>query len=185
MQTLRFPVFAGMATVAAILAWQALLVLGVGGEDFFGASIAHAGLILFAAVVGGVLVGAAAVFGGVRGAATVSLLLLTVGVTSVVVWSSIPEPGFSATEFRSASAAGDYEEMERQAYRAVEQDALVGLMAAEARAALGEPSRIGRRQWIWHVGMINDFMGPGDDGALYVKFDGSRVVAAKVDVSAF
>ena len=55
--------------------------------------------------------------------------------------------------------------MEEQASRAVEQDA----------------------QWFWQLGMINDFIGRGDGGALYVRFDRSRsrVVAAKVDVAAF
>ena len=44
MQTYRFPIFVGItavATVAALLAWQALLVLGVGGDDFFAASFVH------------------------------------------------------------------------------------------------------------------------------------------------
>jgi hypothetical protein len=42
-------------------------------------------------------------------------------------------------------------------------------------------------QWVWQLGTINDFIGPGDGGALYVKFDRSRsrVIAAKVDVAAF
>ena len=194
----RFPVFVGIAaaaTAAALLAWWALLALGVGGDDFFGASIVHAGLILPVAVACGAVVGLAAVSSDrrrvdLRRAAAVSLLLLlATGVATIVVWSSVPEPAFSAEDFRSAAAAGDYEGMERQAYRAVEQEALIGLTTAEVRATLGEPSRTGRRsgQWIWELGMINDFMGPGDGGALYLKFDRSRsrVIAAKVDIGAF
>ena len=131
----RFPVFVGIAaaaTAAALLAWWALLALGVGGDDFFGASIVHAGLILPVAVACGAVVGLAAVSSDrrrvdLRRAAVVSLLLLVAGVATIVVWSSVPEPAFSSEDFRSAAAAGDYEGMEREAYRAVEQEALIGL----------------------------------------------------------
>jgi hypothetical protein len=196
-QISRLPLFMGIAavaTVAALLAWYALAVLEVGGDDFLGASIVHADLIFPVAMACGLVVGIAAVSTdrrrvGLRRAATVSLLLLASGVGLIVVWSSAPETAFSATKFRAAAAAGNDEELERQAHRAVEQDALIGLTAAEVRAALGKPSRIRRRrhQWSWELGMINDFIGPGDAGALYVRFDPSlsRVIAAKVDVSAF
>jgi hypothetical protein len=40
----RIPLFAGidaLATVAALFVWQASLILGVGGDEFFGASLVH------------------------------------------------------------------------------------------------------------------------------------------------
>jgi hypothetical protein len=120
----RDPLFlgvAGVATAAALLAWQAQLVLDVGGDDFLGASIVHADLILPVAPTCGLVVGLAAVSNdrrrvGLRRAAAVSLLLFAAGVAAVVAWSSVPEPAFSATQFRAAAAAGHDEEMERQAY---------------------------------------------------------------------
>jgi hypothetical protein len=41
-----FVAIAVTATAAALAAWQMLLVLGVGGDALFGASIVHPGLIL-------------------------------------------------------------------------------------------------------------------------------------------
>jgi hypothetical protein len=95
--------------------------------------------------------------------------------------------GFDASSFRAANAGGDLDTMETEARKAVDDQALMGMSAAELRRELGEPSRIGRRRqlYIWDLGMINDFIGPGDDGALYAEFDPSwrRVVSARVATS--
>ncbi len=49
------------------------------------------------------------------------------------------------------------------------------------------PSRIGRRRhvFVWQLGMIDDFIGPGDDGSLFVEFDRDwrRVRSAQVATS--
>ena len=62
-----------------------------------------------------------------------------------------------------------------QARNAVEADALIDLSAAQVKRTLGPPSRISRRRhlYIWDLGMINEYIGPGDEGALYVQFDRS------------
>jgi hypothetical protein len=101
------------------------------------------------------------------------------------LWTAAAAHGFDASRFRAANASGDFETMESQARKAVNDRALIGLSPRQVRRELGEPSRTGRRRqlYVWHLGMINDFLGPGDDGALYVEFDRSwrRVVSAQVD----
>ena len=119
-------------------------------------------------------------------AGVAALVLLALGAGAMAALASLPRPAFDAASFRSAAASGDDEQLERQAYRAVEQDVLLGLSRTEARRVLGKPDRISGtgHVWTWDVGMINDAMGPGDGGRLYVIFDPSgRVTSGKVDTS--
>lgn len=94
-------------------------------------------------------------------------------------------PEFDAERFKSASARGDLETLESEAHSAAEQHALRGLSPEQVRALLGGGSHIeeSSRTWVWELGMINDYIGPGDDGAFRVQFDPSwkRVINARVE----
>jgi hypothetical protein len=182
-----FVVLAVIGTCAALFASLALLLVGVGSDELFWAWFMRTDIVLALAAACGAIVGLAGAVrdtGALRRAAVAALLLLVVGTIAMATIRSLPQLPFSAAAFRSAPDPFESEQRERQAHRAVEQNALIGLSTAELRSALGEPDRIARRSnvWIWDLGMINDFIGPGDGGALYVTFDASwsRVVSAKV-----
>ena len=114
-----------------------------------------------------------------------ALLLLAVAPVLVLLardgvadWSR-----FDAQQFRSAAGRGDLDELERHAHAAVDQRALEGLTRERVRRLLGTPNRVAHRSraYVWDLGMINDFSGPGDQGALRVRFDRAwRVTAAEV-----
>jgi hypothetical protein len=188
----RLGTFVGIAVLAAmcaVAAWWSLLILGVGGGQFFGATIVHGNLVLPIGLACGAVVGLAGASGRARDrvlrrSVAASLVLLAAGVAAIVIWSSY-EPDFSAAEFRSARVPGKAEELQVQAYRAVQQDALVGLTPTQLRQALGEPTRIERRpqRWVWRLGPTDSFFGSGGTLTLYVTFDpkGSRVTSAKVE----
>jgi hypothetical protein len=96
-------------------------------------------------------------------------------------------PDFSADRFRAAAAQGDDDRLEVEARRAVDDRALIGFTADEVRRALGDPHEIARRGrvWVWQVGWINDFLGPGDGGAFVVRFDASRSRVTSAAVGQF
>jgi hypothetical protein len=164
--------------VLAWVGWWGLGSLGPFDDDvLLGASIMYFPVLLagVAAVGAGTgLIAAGSVVARPR------LILLGLGVVfaSIVVGLGAMgfasrERAFEASEFREAARNGDFETLEAQAYRAVESKALIGWSKARVRREMGPPGRTGprRRLWIWDVGMINDFLGPGDGGALYVQFD--------------
>ncbi len=189
-RALAFAGIAALGTVAAMACVLYLPSLGVGGDAAMWAIIAHYPLVILATVACGLAMAAAAVSNRRRSldprrllAATAVLLVLGVGALlapSAVVASW----DFDAAAFREARAEQDDDTLERQAHLAVEDRALIGRSRGELRGRLGAPDRIGRRRhlWVYDVGFINDFIGPGDAGYLYVRFDASwrRVVDARV-----
>jgi outer membrane PBP1 activator LpoA protein len=92
---------------------------------------------------------------------------------------------FDAAVFRDAAARDDEDQLTRQAYAAERQQALVGLSRARVHALLGrKPDEVWREvhSEAWDVGLVNDAMGPGDQGYLAVEYDRSwrRVVRVEV-----
>ena len=92
---------------------------------------------------------------------------------------------FDAAVFRDAAARGDADELTRQAYAAERQQALVGLSRDRVHTLLGRrPDKVLRNVRLedWEVGLVNDTMGPGDQGYLTVEYDRSwrRVVRVEV-----
>jgi membrane-associated protease RseP (regulator of RpoE activity) len=165
----------GAGFVAALGAFWLLQFFDDDGE-LLGAAIVHPEVVLVVALGCGAAIGIATASGNLRRGVAVAGVLGLLGVAAVaafLVWTT--ERGFSAREFRAAAAAGDLETMVAQARNAVEADALIDLSAAQVKRTLGPPSRISRRRhlYIWDLGMINDYIGPGDEGALYVQFDRS------------
>jgi hypothetical protein len=174
----------GAGFVAAIAAFWLLAVVefgGLGGGTLLVASLVHPEVVAVAAAGCGVAIGVATASGlphgaAVRRAAATAALLLLLGVAAVgafLVASDAAERDFSAERFRDAAAKQDLDTLEAEARKAVRARALIGMSTAQVRRQLGPPSRVGRRRqlYIWDLGMINDFAGPGDAGALYVKFD--------------
>jgi hypothetical protein len=115
----------------------------------------------------------------------VLVLLGVAGFVAFQLWTAAAAAGFDARRFPAANASGDLATMEDEAHRAVHDRALVGWSTARVRRELGPPSHIGERRhrFVWHLGMIDDVLGPGDEGAFFVQFDPSwrRVVSARVD----
>jgi hypothetical protein len=104
-----------------------------------------------------------------------TFVLLAVGVAIVQSvrdgWADARR--FDPAQFRAAAGRDDLEVLESAAYAAVREQALLGLPRGQVRMSLGEPDRVGRRSrtYIWDLGMINDTLGPGDEGAFRVRFD--------------
>lgn len=165
--------------VAVVLG--ALVVATAGSLAFFLGISGDARAQLYVAVVGIVataaLVGLAAAVGGHTRTALGAAAVVAISVGGVILW---PEPEFDATAFRRAHAAGDDEAVEVQARRAASQNALVGRSKDEIRRVLGSPDQATRREWAWYVGTVNDTLGPGDEGLLYVRFRGDRALSAEV-----
>jgi hypothetical protein len=95
------------------------------------------------------------------------------------------ETQFDAAVFRDAAARNDDEQLNRQAYAAERQQALVGLSRHRVHALLGrKPDELWPevRSDAWLVGWVNDTLGPGDQGYLAVEYDRSwrRVVRVEV-----
>jgi hypothetical protein len=95
------------------------------------------------------------------------------------------ESPFDAAVFRDAATRRDDEQLNRQAYAAERQQALVGLSRQRVHALLGRtPDEVWPevRSDAWLVGWVNDSMGPGDQGYLAVRYDRSwrRVVRVEV-----
>jgi hypothetical protein len=81
---------------------------------------------------------------------------------------------FDAAVFRDAAAREDEDQLNRQAYAAERQQALVGLSRDRVHALLGrKPDEVWRETHsdAWDVGLVNDAMGPGDQGYLAVEYD--------------
>jgi hypothetical protein len=121
--------------------------------------------------------------GRIAAAATLALVVAVLtGTAGVRAYSNAAE--FHPQRFKAAAARGDLETMEDEAYAAADRQALVGLSEGRVRELLGNPSRVtrGRHEYEWDLGMVNDTMGPGDDGWFVVQFDSSwgRVIAARV-----
>jgi hypothetical protein len=93
---------------------------------------------------------------------------------------------FDPAAFRAAHAEGAGT-LDDEAFKAVASGELIGMTPAAVERALGRPDRVGRTHhlYVWEVGMINDFLGIGDGGRLYVRFDPAfrSVREAKVDTS--
>ena len=55
----------------------------------------------------------------------------------------------------------------------MESRALLGKSRPELRQLLGPPARVrrGNHAWEWDVGFTNDYIGPGDAGTLFVRFN--------------
>lgn len=47
---------------------------------------------------------------------------------------------------------------------------LRGRTRAEVARTLGPPQRRDRREWRWSIGVVNDYLGPGDSADLVVRF---------------
>jgi hypothetical protein len=90
---------------------------------------------------------------------------------------------FDAAEFRAAVARGDDGTLERQSANAVRTRALIGMPVAELNATLGDPDRVERGRYVWHLGMINDTLGPGDEGSFVVGLRSGVVRSAEVVAS--
>jgi hypothetical protein len=181
-------------TVAAIATFWSLVRVEPGGRLLV-AWIAAPGVVFLGALTCGLMFGIATASGRSpaamlrRGAASAALLLVS-GLALVGAYYGLAihsEDDFSAERFRAALRAEDYEAMETEARRAVRSGDLIGMSPARLERELGPPTRVGRRRhlYVWYLGMINDFIGPGDDGSLYVQFDAGwrRVRSAKVDLS--
>jgi hypothetical protein len=120
-------------------------------------------------------------------AITATLLLIAVMPAIVVVtrhgWSEAQR--FHPEQFKAAATRGDLDEAEDEAYAAVDQHALRGLSRERVRMLLGKRDRIAGRShtYVWDLGMINDAMGPGDQGAFRVRFDSTweHVVSVAVE----
>ena len=92
---------------------------------------------------------------------------------------------FGAAAFRDAAVRGDFDELTRQAYAAEREQALLGFPRARVHALLGrKPDEVWRETHTdaWDVGLVNDAMGPGDQGFLAVEYDRfwGRVVRVEV-----
>jgi hypothetical protein len=92
---------------------------------------------------------------------------------------------FTAAAFRDAAARGDDDELNRQAYAAEREQALVGLPRTRVHALLGrKPDEVWQEVHTdgWTVGEVNATMGPGDQGYLAVEYDRMwrRVVRVEV-----
>jgi hypothetical protein len=92
---------------------------------------------------------------------------------------------FGTAAFRDAATRGDDDELNRQAYAAEREQALVGLPRARVYALLGrKPDEVWREVHTdaWAVGEVDDSMGPGDQGYLAVRYDRAwrRVVRVEV-----
>jgi hypothetical protein len=93
---------------------------------------------------------------------------------------------FGAAVFRDAAARGDDAELNRQAYAAEREQALVGLPRARVHASLGrKPDEVSREGHTdsWAVGEINNTTGPGDQGYLTVEYDRLWRRAVRVEVT--
>ena len=116
-----------------------------------------------------------------------TLLLIGVLVTIVLVahddWTEARR--FHPERFRAATTEGDLDKAQDEAYAAVDQHALRGLSRERVRMLLGRPDRIAGRShtYIWDLGMINDVLGPGDEGAFRVRFDATweHVISVAVE----
>lgn len=177
-RTVAIIAVAGIAAAAAYGVFFLFLVLGVGGDAFLIGAIIHYDVVVLVAAGCGLLVALAFTYRR-RAAIAAALLLFMAGTAVVLIASIVPGPDFSAERFRT----GGDEEREFHAYRAVEEKVLLGMTPAELRSTLGPPDRRSKRRplWIWSLGMINDSMGPGDSGALYVEMENGRVTNALVD----
>ncbi len=92
---------------------------------------------------------------------------------------------FDAAAFRDAAARVDDDELNRQAYAAEREQALVGLPRTRVHALLGrKPDEVWREVHTdaWAVGWVNDAIGVGDQGFLAVEYDRlwRRVVRVEV-----
>ncbi len=179
---LRAVVFAAAAALGAfgaIAALWALVVIATfafGDGDLFAMVFIHWGLIGPVALGCGAVVGMAAASGSTWGdrhqrgvlAGGALFVLFAVPMTA---WAAWPEPAFDPAAFRQAMVAGNDDRVEIEAYRAADQGVLIGKSKEDIRALLGRPHQAARTHWRWNVGMIGDFLGPGDGGSLYVHFD--------------
>lgn len=147
----RLGTFVGITVVAAmcaVAAWWSLLILGVGGDPFFGATIVHANLVIPIALACGAVVGLTGATGHARDrvlrrSVAASLRLLALALAAIVALFGLWGPSFSAAEFRSAADARNDDTMEFQAHLAVEQDRGEGRVAAlyPARSASSAMTR--------------------------------------------
>ena len=192
----RFVAFAFVAvagTLATAFCGWLMLVLGVGGDAAFAAIFEYFGVMQAFAIGCGIAMALAAVSNrrrafDARRVLVAATVLFVVGVGALLAPAAVVASwDFDAAAFREARAAQDDDTLERQAHLAVDDEALIGKSRDDLRALLGAPDRVGKRRrlWIYDVGFINDLLGPGDGGYLYVRFDDGwrRVVDARVGSS--
>ncbi|MDA0184532.1 hypothetical protein OJ997_29790 [Solirubrobacter phytolaccae] len=86
--------------------------------------------------------------------------------------------------FQYAVARQDLETMEDEAHSARLTGVLDDLSPDQVRALTGQPERAeeSSRTWLWHLGMVNDYIGPGDAGDFRVQFDPSWQHVIRVSV---
>jgi hypothetical protein len=114
-------------------------------------------------------------------ALVVALVLVAIAGVVVVAVRVNEAREFDAAAFRAAAASGDDGTLERQSDNAVRARVLIGMPAARVKATLGAPHRVEQGRYVWHVGMINDTLWPGDGGSFVVGFDAAgRVRSAEV-----
>lgn len=171
----RPAVFTVAAALAAFCAYAALWIPVFFYAVLLGVELPE-DVILPVALACGAVVGMAAASGSEllerleRG--TIAAVALTLVVFApIAVWMVWPEPDFDPVAFRQAVVAQDLDEVETQAYRAVHQDALEGRTKDEIRWHLGSPDSADRSGWRWNLGIVNDELGPGDQGWLTLTFD--------------
>lgn len=109
-------------------------------------------------------------------------VIVTVAAMIVISVLLSADEAFSASDWRRARQSRDFDAMEIQARRAVSDGDLLDLTGPELRQLLGDPDRVARRAgtWSWEMGFVNDYVGPGDQGALRVTFEGDRVTEADI-----
>lgn len=184
---LRVVVFVTAVALGAVGTLAVVLVMVLVTTDLSVTAFIHLGLlapiVMFCGAVG-LLVAVRRSHGRAphRRDALVGGALLLLFAVPVTAWAAWPRPGFDAAAFRQATAARDYDVVEDQALRAIDRRVLIGRTKDEVRALLGSPHQAVRTEWRWSVGMIGDFLGPGDGGSLYVQFDPrtQRVESAEV-----
>ncbi len=184
------------AWLAALFAWWMLVMVeGVlAGGWLLAVWLVHWNAITVVAAVVAGAVGLVTVTGPtseqrlrrfwLASAVAAAVAFTVVGVSGARAW--IESRDFDAAAFRTAHAESAAD-LDDEAYKAVASGELIGMTPAELERALGPPDRVGRTHhlYVWEVGFINDFLGMGDGGRLYVQFDPAfgAVRDAKVDTS--